>query len=68
MATVSRTMAIKGVPKVIVNDYATKLPIVRLLRSTDAKLSLSFESDDLYGGNSLYPFDAVIKTVLVRSR
>lgn len=61
MTAPARQFVFKGVPQVLINDFSTKVTMVRLLRATDAKLSLDFQSDNIFGGNSLFPFDTIDK-------
>lgn len=61
MTAPSSSFAIKGVPEVIIEDFSTGATYARLLRSVDAKLSFDFPSEDIYGGNGLYPFDTFDK-------
>ncbi len=50
-----------GVPELIITDFSTKVVLARLLKAVDVKVSLDFPSEDLYGGNDLFPFFSVDK-------
>ena len=50
-----------GVPEVIIRDFSTKATIARLMKAVDVTISLDFPSEDLYGGNDLFPFFTVDK-------
>ena len=53
--------AIKGVPFVLIENYATGALIARIEKAESAILKTSFPSDPIYGGNSLYPHDFIDK-------
>lgn len=50
-----------GVPEVIIEDFSTGVVRARILKAVDVKIGLDFPSEDVYGGNDLYPFFTVDK-------
>ena len=61
MAAPNRQFVFYGVPEVLIRDFSTKATIVRLLKAVDVTISLDFPSEDVYGGNDLFPFFTVDK-------
>lgn len=61
MTAPAKQFVFYGVPEVLINDFSTKATIVRILKAVDVKISLDFPSEDVYGGNDLFPFFTVDK-------
>ena len=61
MTAPNKQFVFYGVPEVVIRDFSTKATIVRLLKAVDVTISLDFPSEDIYGGNDLYPFFTVDK-------
>ena len=53
--------AIKGVPVVLIEDFSTGVLIARIEKALSAVCKVNFPSEDIYGGNSLYPHDTIDK-------
>lgn len=61
MAAPAKSFLLKGAGYALIQDPTSNLVKARLARLGDMTLDLSFESDDVFGGESLYAFDTVDK-------
>lgn len=61
MAAPAKSFLLKGSGYALIQDPTSLLVKARLARLGDMTIDLSFEADDVFGGESLYAFDTVEK-------